>query len=195
VAVLVGVGVGVAVAVGVGVAVAVGVGVAVAVGVGVAVAVGVGVAVAVGVGVAVAVGVGVAVAVGVGVAVAVGVAVGVGVVVAVGVVQASLTIVLVFKVTAPFRANSWPWMLAPFFALIEMSASTDPTKEELVPKDADEPTCQKTLQAWAPPVKIIELAVAVVSVDAVLKINTALESPSASRVKFPVMLNFSSFDE
>jgi hypothetical protein len=163
------------------------------VGVGVAVAVGVGVAVAVGVGVAVAVGVGVAVAVGVGVSVAE--AVGVGVVVAVGVMQASLTIVLVFKVTAPFRANSWPWMLDPFFALIEILASTDPTKEELVPKDADVPTCQKTLQAWAPPVKIIELAVAVVSVEAVLKINTALASPPASRVKVPVTPNFPSFDE
>jgi hypothetical protein len=86
-------------------------------------------------------------------------------------------------------------MLDPFFALIEIRANTDPTKEELVPKDADEPTCQKTLQAWAPPVKIIELAVAAVSVESVLKINAALESPSASRVKVPVMLNFSSFDE
>jgi hypothetical protein len=149
--------------------------------------------VGVGVDLAVAVGVGVAVAVGVGVAVVVGV--GVGVAVAAGVMHASLTIVLVFRVTAPFRANSWPWTLAPFFALIEMSASTDPTKEELVPKDADVPTCQKTLQAWAPPVKIIELAVAVVSVDAVLKINTALGSPPALRVKVPVTPNFPSFDE
>jgi len=122
------------------------------------------------------------VAVGVGV----GVAVGVGVGVAVGVMQVSLTIVLVFRVTAPFRANSWPWNPAPFFALIEIRASTDPTKEELVPKEADEPTCQKTLQAWAPPVKTTELALAVMSVDAVLKINTALGSPPASSVKAPV---------
>jgi hypothetical protein len=59
-----------------------------------------------------------------------------------------------------------------------------------VPNVADEPTFQKTLQAWAPPVKITELDPAVMSVDASLKTNTALGSPPASKVKVPVSRKF-----
>lgn len=122
----------------------------------------------------------------VGVAVAVGVGVAVAVAVGVAVLQESLMTVLLSRVTAPFRANSCPLKLAPVVAVMEVRASTDPAKEELVPKVADEPTCQKTLQAWASPIKTTELAPAVISVDAALKINTALGSPPASSVKAPV---------
>jgi hypothetical protein len=175
---LVGVGVGVGlVAVGVGV----GVGV-VAVGVGV----GVGV-VAVGVGVGVGV---VAVGVGVGVGVvAVGVGVGVGVVaVGVGVgITAQLDAVIVSwsRVTAPFWASARPEMVSSVCTVIDVRARMLPTKVESVPRVAELPTCQKTLQAWAPLVRMMELAESVVSVEGAWKIQTAFGSPCPSRVSDP----------
>ena len=180
--VTVGVGVGV-VAVGVGVGVvAVGVGVGVvAVGVGVGVvAVGVGVGV-VGVGVGVvAVGVGVGV-VGVGVVV---VAVGVGVgVVAVGVgvggvvEQLGAVIVSSSRVTAPLRASARPATVSPVSTEMDVRARMVPAKAEFVPSVAELPTCQKTLQAWAPSVRMTLLAESVTSVEGAWKMKTAFGSP------------------
>ena len=131
---------------------------AVGVGVGpVAVGVAVGlVAVAVGVGpVAVAVGVGpVAVAVGVGpVAVAVGVAVGVVVGGGTDLAQLGTVIVSSSRVTAPLRASARPAIVSPVSTEIDVRARTLPAKSELVPRVAELPTCQNTLQAWASPVR------------------------------------------
>jgi hypothetical protein len=174
--VLVGVGKG-PVLVGVGkgpVLVGAGMGrVLVGVGVGlVAVGVGVGV-VAVGVGVGV-----VAVGVGVGV-VAVGVGVGV-------VAQRDAVMVSSSRVTAPLRASARPWMVSPVCTVIDVRARMLPAKVEFVPSVAELPTCQKTLQAWAPLVRTTELAESVVSVEeGAWKIQTAFGSPCASRVSDP----------
>jgi hypothetical protein len=198
VAVEVGVGVAVDVAVGV-VAVGVGVGVVevVEVGVGVGVvAVGVGVGVGVGV-VEVGVGVGV-VAVGVGVGVVeVGVGVGVvpvgvgvggaGVAVCVGgaIVQAGTVIVSSSRVTAPLRASARPAMVSPVSTEIDVRARMLPAKSVLVPRVAELPTCQNTLQAWASPVRTMLLAESVMSVEGAWKMKTAFGSPPASRVSDP----------
>jgi len=122
------------------------VGVALAVGtgeVGVALAVGTG---EVGVGVAPGGG-GVAVAPGGG---AVGVALGAGaIVVAVGVVPAAqleLETVLVSIVTAPFRAKALPDTLAPVVRVMLVSARIFPTNVLFVPRTAELPICQNTLQ-------------------------------------------------
>jgi hypothetical protein len=162
----------------------------------VAVDVGVGpVAVDVGVGpVAVDVGVGpVAVAVGVGlVAVAVGVAVGlVGGVVpgevggGTDLAQLGTVIVSSSRVTAPFRASARPAMVSPVSTEIDVRARTLPAKAELVPRVAELPTCQNTLQAWAPPVRVTLLAESVMSVEGAWKMKTAFGSPWASKVSDP----------
>ena len=62
-----------------------------------------------------------------------------------------------------------------------------PTKVELVPRVAELPTCQKTLQGCAPLIRVIVLETAVTSVDEVRKIKTPFGSPSASRVRAPVI--------
>jgi hypothetical protein len=93
------------------------------------------------------------------------------------------------KVTAPFRANSRPSTLASVFAVIEVKARMVPTNVEFTPSVAELPTCQKTLQAWAPLVSITVLLSAVTRVDPAWKMKTASGSPSASRVSVPVMAN------
>ena len=150
----------------------------VGVGVGV-VCVGVGVGVVcVGVGVGV-VGVGVGV-VGVGVGV-VGVGVGVG-----GVVEhVGDVIVSSSRVTAPLRASTRPAMVSPVVTVIDVRARTVPVKSECVPRVAELPTCQNTLQAWAPLVRMTLLAESVVSVEGAWKMKTAFGSPPASRVSDP----------
>ena len=55
-----------------------------------------------------------------------------------------------------------------------------------VPKVADDPTCQNTLQASAPFTRAIVAELAPVRVDPAWKIKTAFGSFSASRVKVPV---------
>jgi hypothetical protein len=93
---------------------------------------------------------------------------------------------LVSKVTAPFLAYSPPLELAPVTKVIDVSASTLPTKVVVVPMVAELPTCQKTLQGEAPPIRITEEAVAVVSVEPIWKTQTLLESPWPSRTRAPV---------
>jgi hypothetical protein len=138
-------------------------------------------AVTVGVGVgAVTVGVGVgAVTVGVGVG---AVTVGVGV----GVVQVDLVMVLLSRVTAPFRASALPSMIVPVFTEIDCRARMLPTKVELVPSVAELPTCQKTLHGWAPLTRATTLPDAVMSVDEIWKMKTAFGSFCPSRVTVPV---------
>ena len=66
------------------------------------------------------------------------------------------------------------------------SAITVPTNVVVVPMVAELPTCQNTLHAWAPPCSATRLPVAVISVEPAWKMNTAEESPWASRVTVPV---------
>jgi hypothetical protein len=69
---------------------------------------------------------------------------------------------------------------------MEVNARTWPVKSVVVPKVADEPTCQKTLQACAPLISSTLLPLAVVRVEPAWKIKTAAGSFSASKIKVPV---------
>jgi len=70
--------------------------------------------------------------------------------------------------------------------VIDVTARMVPTKSVVVPRVAELPTVQNTLQAWAPPSSTTELLDAVVSVEPAWKMNTASASPPALRVKVPV---------
>ena len=146
---------------------------------------GVVVAVAVGLAVVVAVAVGASVVVAVGVGRGV-VGVGVGVL-AVLVEQAAGTVMVSSsRVTAPLRASARPMMVSPVCTVIEVRARMVPWKAEPVPSVAELPTCQKTLQAWAPLVRTTELAESVMSVEeGAWKMQTAFGSPPAFRVSAP----------
>jgi hypothetical protein len=56
-------------------------------------------------------------------------------------------IALVSMVTAPFRARALPWRVAPVVSVMELRAKMFPANELLVPRVADDPTCQKMLEA------------------------------------------------
>jgi hypothetical protein len=71
---------------------------------------------------------------------------------------------LLSNVTAAFRARSLPRMDAPVPTEMDDSASMFPENEEVVPRVAELPTCQKTLEGWAPLIRFTTLLVAVVSV-------------------------------
>jgi hypothetical protein len=138
----------------------------VAIGVGVGVGAGVVEVVEVGVGaglVGVGVGAGVVEVVEVAVAVAV---VGVGVGVGDEVAQvAGAVIVSSSRVTAPLRASARPAMVSPVFTEMDVRARMLPEKLVLVPRVAELPTCQNTLQACASPVRMTLLAESVTSVE------------------------------
>jgi hypothetical protein len=108
------------------------------------------------------------------------------VVVAVG-AQTGLVTVFESNVTEPLRAISRPWTVAFVLAVIDVNASTVPTKVEPTPSVAELPTCQKTLQGWPPLMTITLLFTAVMRVDPAWKIHTAPGSPWASRVRVPVI--------
>jgi hypothetical protein len=84
---------------------------------------------------------------------------------------------LLSKVTAPLRARARPSTVAPVFRVIEVNAMMFPTKVVVVPSVADEPTCQNTLQAWAPPVRMTELFEPVMSVLPAWKMKTESAVP------------------
>ena len=94
--------------------------------------------------------------------------------------------VSVSRVTAPLRASARPSTATPVFTVMEVRAMMLPTKTELVPRVAELPTCQYTLQAKAPLISETVLPEAVMSVESVWKIQTALELPSASSTSGPV---------
>src|SRR6266513_3368900 len=71
------------------------------------------------------------------------------------------------SVTAAVRANSRPSTVAPVVTVMEAKARMFPLNTEPVPKVAELPTCQKTLAALAPPLRITWRAEVVVSVDAI----------------------------
>jgi hypothetical protein len=116
-------------------------------------------------GAGIGVGVTTAIGVGVGVGVGVGFGVGVGVGVTMGVAQVGRLTEFTSRVTAPLRERTRPLTDDPVVAVIEVKAKIVPVKLEFVPSVAEDPTCQNTLQAWAPLTKLTELPEAVVSAE------------------------------
>jgi hypothetical protein len=109
------------------------------------------------------------------------------VVVVVGAVaQIGVVTALLARVTVPLRASARPCTFAPVATEIDEFPRIVPRKREPAPSAVVVPTCQKTLQGLAPPASSTVLAGAVTSVDNVLKMNTAFESPPALRVTVPV---------
>ena len=84
---------------------------------------------------------------------------------ALGVVHVDAVIVFASNVTAPFRASTLPATVAPVVSVIDAKARIFPTNVVLVPSPAELPTCQKTLQDWAPFTRVTLLADAVVRVE------------------------------
>ena len=72
----------------------------------------------------------------------------------------TITVVL-FIDTAPFLAKSLPWTVEPPLSVTETRAKILPTKFEPVPRVAELVTCQKTLQGWAPLIRLTTLPEAV----------------------------------
>ncbi len=89
----------------------------------------------------------------------------VGDVVVVAAVHVGVVMVLSSRLTWPFRANTRPSTVVPVCTDAEVKAKMLPTKVELVPRVAELPTCQNTLQASAPPVSLTVLLEAVIRVD------------------------------
>ncbi|MBE1598312.1 hypothetical protein H4687_004441 [Streptomyces stelliscabiei] len=93
------------------------------------------------------------------------------------------------SVTAAVCASARPWTSAPVFSVMDARAMMVPTKSEFVPRVAELPTFQNTLQACAPLMSLTLLFEAVISVSVVWKMKTALGSPSALSVSSPVIPN------
>ena len=93
---------------------------------------------------------------------------------------------MVSSVTAPLRARARPRMFVRVVTVMDAKARMVPRKEVLVPSVAELPICQKTLQAWVPPVSSTRLFDAVVSVEPIWKMNIASGLPCASSVVSPV---------
>ena len=110
-------------------------------------------------------------------------------VVVVAAAHTGVVIVLWSSVTAAFRASRRPTMVAPVSAVIADSARTLPIRCEPVPRVAELPTCQNTLQAVLPPSTTTLLFDAVMNVEPAWKMNTAAGSPWVSSVSVPVMPN------
>ena len=91
-------------------------------------------------------------------------------------------ITLPSRVTPPFRAKARPFRVAPVFIEMEVRARMLPTKDAVVPRLAELPTCQKTLQGCTPPVKMTWLAGATVKVETLWKMKTELASPESVSV-------------
>lgn len=92
------------------------------------------------------------------------------------------------NVTAPVRAKALPFIAAPVVTVMDASARMVPLKIVLVPRVAELPTCQKTLAAWAPPIRLTTLLLAaVVRVVPIWKMKTAFGLPLPLSVTVPVM--------
>src|SRR5213083_2952808 len=73
-------------------------------------------------------------------------------------------------------------------------ASTFPFMIESPPKVAELPTCQKTWQAVAPPLRTTLRPTVVMRVDGIWKMKTASGSPWASRVRSPDVISSEDVD-
>ena len=100
-------------------------------------------------------------------------------------VQDGTDTVFVSIVTAPVRAKARPRMDVPVVRVIDASAKIVPRKVVPVPRVAELPTFQKTLQDCAPPMRATLLFVAVVNVDPAWRMNTEFGSPFPSNVSVP----------
>jgi hypothetical protein len=109
-----------------------------------------------------------------------------GGVVGVTVAHLALEMSFVSSVTAPLRASNRPSTSAPVFAVIDVRAMMLPWKSVVVPSVAELPTCQNTLHARAPLIRLTPLFDAVVRVDPIWKMKRAFGFPAASRVRSPV---------
>lgn len=67
---------------------------------------------------------------------------------------AHAVIALVSSVTVPFRANALPCRLALVAMVMLVSATMFPWNALNVPRAAELPTCQKTSQGEAPPIRL-----------------------------------------
>lgn len=94
--------------------------------------------------------------------------------------------VLVSKVTAPVLAKIRPCTVLPVSTVSDICAITVPTKVLVVPIVAELPTCQNTLHACAPFIRLTVLADAVVRVEPAWNINTAFALFWPSNIKVPV---------
>jgi hypothetical protein len=93
---------------------------------------------------------------------------------------------LLARVTAPFCAKALPDIVAPVFNVMLVRARMFPMNEVVVPRTAELPICQNTLQLEPPLIMLTEELLAVVSVLPIWKIKTALALPWALRVTVPV---------
>src|SRR5260370_12093983 len=91
------------------------------------------------------------------------------------------------NVTAPIPANALPSSVAPETIVMEAYATMVPLNAECDPSVAELPTCQKTLPAVAPPLRITRALPFTVSADPTWKIQTAFGLPLAFRVRSPVI--------
>src|SRR5438445_7057867 len=80
---------------------------------------------------------------------------------------AGIVMPLESRLTAAVRANSRPSTVAPVVTVMEAKAKMFPLNTEPVPRVAELPTCQKTLAALAPPLRMTWRAEVVVRVDAI----------------------------
>src|SRR6202011_839737 len=105
-----------------------------------------------------------------------------------GAPQEAKETLLVFSVTAAFRARALPARLAPEFNVMAVSARMLPTNVVPEPRVAELLTCHSTLQALALLVKRTVDPEDVMSVLAIWKTKTALGLPCPLRVSVPVRL-------
>jgi len=101
--------------------------------------------------------------------------------------QGTRTIVFVSIVTAALRTNARPLRVAPLENEMDTAAKMVPSRWLTLPRVAELLSCQKTLQAWAPFVRTILLAEAVMRVDCDWKRKTLLVSPWPSKVSVVVI--------
>ena len=100
--------------------------------------------------------------------------------------QDDTPIVLLSRVTAPFRARARPFTVAPEVIVIEVRAMIVPANVDPVASVAELVTCQKTLQGLAPLMSATRLDDDVMNVEVALKIQTEPGSFWPSSVSVPV---------
>ena len=94
-------------------------------------------------------------------------------------------IMLESRVTAPVCANARPCSEAPVCSVIDARAMMSPTKKLFVPRVAELPTCQKTLEAWARPARMTLRPDVTVSEDGIWKMKTAFAFHRPVSVRSP----------
>jgi hypothetical protein len=94
--------------------------------------------------------------------------------------------IFVSRVTLPPNANAPPFNTAAVSSVTEAAARILPWNALSVPKVAEDPTCQNTLQANAPPVSTIPEPVAVIKELPIWKYQASLDEPVPARAKTPV---------